>query len=954
MFSMKNDYRLCLLLFVSLLGFFHSAFTQTFKGQIGINLGQLEWVDVMKGTSRYLKLTSNDPLEADDLDENLWPVCNFKVIVMDNRPVAEWAGSIDDPEEYRIDYSGTYKAGFTGKADVSKWWGQFDMQNLQYDESANTTTFDIVVGPPGPNHGTIALNFNNTRRSPEHPRGSGITNFKVIRPGYDESFDRPFADELYDALNYASFSTIRAMGLTSTPLNIMSGQTVYPDTVGWAVRKELDDASYRGQGNKPDGAPWEIFIQLCNEVKMDMWINLPTAATENYVRNLARLIYNRLDPELNVYVENDNEVWGFEEQRYYNQAQAEARGLTDVENYARMAVDAGNIFNQEFGGNELNNRIRVVLQWTTNQWLGGVTDLDDMLEFVNQQYGTPKDYVYGIGISHYFGSDAYNGKWGYASVIDILQSLKTGIEDGKENRTTVVDIAKKWQLPSGAVSYEGGQSYTSTGEMNYLDNRITACRDKSMAALTRYNLEDYFFGLGGTLACHFTLAGKYARYGCWGLTDDLNKPDRNSQFLAIRELLGDVDTPQPPTHFSAVKDPLTGTVTLKWDDIADNEDGFVIQRNDGDGVYHQIATVDANDTTFSEELSAEGAYTYRMHAFNTNGNSSTSFVSSTILIDTTPPQAPQNLDTLQVWNNKVRLVWEAADDNNPGELEYEIFMNGELENTTTNTEKTMTRLTPGEVYTFQVRAGDIVGNVSEFSNILTVMTLSPSWVKYDDTDAGWQTNGTTWDPTDSGMPPAWGGTVLKLSDPAVPHFAEITVSGVRFRLFGYTYPGIDTGEVFAGDIIVDGRTVAENVSWESDSEQVNALIYESGELKAGAHTVRIETRGNFINIDYLAVESATGIQSDNDIIPVSYGLEQNYPNPFNPFTEIEFHLPRSGFVSLDVYNILGEKIQTLVQKPLAAGIHKVSLDGSALSSGVYYYRLRAGEFTRMRKCLLIK
>ncbi|MBN1997622.1 T9SS type A sorting domain-containing protein [candidate division KSB1 bacterium] len=929
-------------------------YPQTFQGKIGINLGQLEWVDVMKGTSRYQKLTSSEQLGAGDLDDNLWPTCDFKVIVMDNRPVAEWSGSIDDPEVYRIDYSGTYKASFTGQASVTSWWGQFFIQNKNYDEGNNTTTFDIVVGKPGPNHGTIALNFSSTKRTPQHPANSGITNLKVLRPDYDINYDRPFADILYKTLTYASFSTIRAMGLTATPLNIMNGQTVFPDTIGWTNRKQLDDASYDGFGDKPDGAPWEIFIDLCNEVKMDMWINIPAAATDHYIRNLAKLIYNRLDPQINVYVENDNEVWGFEEQRYYNQAQAAALGLSDVENYARMSMDAGIIFNEVFGGNELNKRIRVVLQWTTNQWLGGVLELDDMLEFVNQRYGAPGDYVYGIGISFYFSSEAYSGEWPYASVIDILQSLKPGIENSLDDRRTVVEISQKWNLPTGAVSYEGGQSYPATGEMNYLDNRITACRDKSMAALTRYNLEDYFFGLGGTLACHFTLAGKYTRYGCWGLTDDMNDPDRNSQFLAVRELLDDVDTPQPPIHFYATKDPESGAVALYWDDIADDEDGFIIERNSGNGTYVQIASVNANDTSYTEKLSEEGAYTYRMYAFNVNGNSSTSFVSSTILIDYTPPAAPQNLDTLQVWNNKVKLVWNPATDNNPGEPGYEIFMDGELIYTTTGTERTVTRLKPGVVYRFQVRARDIVGNVSAFSNTLTVMTVSPSWVKVDDADARWQTNAVRWDPTDVGMPVAWGGTVLKLSDPSIPHFAEITVYGTKVRLFGHTYPAFEGGQLLAGDIYIDGQLAAQSVSWESETVQVNALIYETEPLEAGEHTIRLVTRGDFINIDYLAVESATAVYSQKDKIPAAFGLEQNYPNPFNPVTEIEFRLPQAGFVLLDVFNIVGEKVMTLVEKPLPAGYYKALLDGSKISSGIYYYRLRTGEFEKMKKCLLLK
>jgi hypothetical protein len=89
-------------------------------------------------------------------------------------------------------------------------------------------------------------------------------------------------------------------------------------------------------------------------------------------------------------------------------------------------------------------------------------------------------------------------------------------------------------------------------------------------------------------------------------------------------------------------------------------------------------------------------------------------------------------------------------------------------------------------------------------------------------------------------------------------------------------------------------------------------------------------------------------------IPVSYRLLQNYPNPFNPSTTFEFSIPVPGMVTLGVYNILGQRIATLVSGNLAAGNHRHFWDAGGITSGVYIYRLQAGEYVESRKLLFLK
>ena len=88
--------------------------------------------------------------------------------------------------------------------------------------------------------------------------------------------------------------------------------------------------------------------------------------------------------------------------------------------------------------------------------------------------------------------------------------------------------------------------------------------------------------------------------------------------------------------------------------------------------------------------------------------------------------------------------------------------------------------------------------------------------------------------------------------------------------------------------------------------------------------------------------------------PKDFKLSQNYPNPFNPATKIEFSLPKPAFVTLKIYNLLGEEVTTLIAEKRETGIHKFSWDASGLASGVYLYRLEAGEFIQSKKLILMR
>lgn len=89
-------------------------------------------------------------------------------------------------------------------------------------------------------------------------------------------------------------------------------------------------------------------------------------------------------------------------------------------------------------------------------------------------------------------------------------------------------------------------------------------------------------------------------------------------------------------------------------------------------------------------------------------------------------------------------------------------------------------------------------------------------------------------------------------------------------------------------------------------------------------------------------------------VPVSYALHQNYPNPFNPSTIIKFDLPHQSHVVLRLYDILGREVRSVLDETRTAGFHTAVVDASTLASGVYYYRIDAGNFIATRKMILLK
>jgi hypothetical protein len=216
------------------------------------------------------------------------------------------------------------------------------------------------------------------------------------------------------------------------------------------------------------------------------------------------------------------------------------------------------------------------------------------------------------------------------------------------------------------------------------------------------------------------------------------------------------------------------------------------------------------------------------------------------------------------------------------------------------------------------------------------------------------TQGTVQSMITSTLTPTVAGDSLRFDHAYASYQGEVDVLTI--------YTSIDAGTTYTTLIVLPGGPVV-GQGMVTAPPQLTPFTPTSSQwasknylVPPGTNKIKFEATsayGNNLYLDNICVVSLTGITPLTDI-PKTYSLLQNYPNPFNPTTVISYSLPKAGNVTLKLYDVLGNETVVLVDGFQQAGYHNVSFDASRFSSGLYFYRITSGEFTDIKKMMLIK
>ena len=157
------------------------------------------------------------------------------------------------------------------------------------------------------------------------------------------------------------------------------------------------------------------------------------------------------------------------------------------------------------------------------------------------------------------------------------------------------------------------------------------------------------------------------------------------------------------------------------------------------------------------------------------------------------------------------------------------------------------------------------------------------------------------------------------------------------------------------ELSISAKVTPDDISFSVDKEAGLITLTSNDFTGEGVLTFTVkDADGDSVSTEVtLIVSLGTSNERESDI-PLNFTLSQNYPNPFNPTSTIKFGIPEAAVVKLEIYNLLGQKVKTLVNARRSAGFHTVNFDATNLSSGMYMYRIQAGNFVKIKKMTLIK
>ncbi len=403
--------------------------------------------------------------------------------------------------KYTVLYEGRGKLDFWGSATVA---------------TSEPGRMTIAVDP---SKGSLFLRLMET--DPE----DYVRNIRVIMPGFEKTYqDEPFHPEFLQ--RWRGVACFRFMDWMHT-----NGSEIRT----WDDRPKPGDATFSKRG-----VALEWMIDLCNREKADAWFCMPHLADDGYVRQFARMVKEKLDPDLKAYIEYSNEVWNSQfAQTRYSWEKAKELGLGPKERpwegggmyYARRSVEIFKIWEEVFGGRA---RLVRVIAWQSGNthWMDNIvlpfedtckhTDALAVAPYI--ALNVPRD---GKGLT----ADEVSN-WSVEKALDYMEkeSLPKSIRAIRATK----ESADKFGLVM--VAYEGGQHMVGTGggENNEAMTRLFhACNAHPRMGRIYEKYYDAWSEAGGDLFCYFSSIGRWSKWGSWGILQHYDDKESDApKFMA--------------------------------------------------------------------------------------------------------------------------------------------------------------------------------------------------------------------------------------------------------------------------------------------------------------------------------------------------------------------------------------------------------------------------------------
>jgi len=432
-------------------------------------------------------------------------------------------------------------------------------------------------------------------------RNNPIKDVKFIYPQYVNTWqNQTFTTEFLDFVK--DFQTIRFMDWLRT-----NGS----DVKTWADRSPLN---YYTQ-TKNSGVAWEYVIELCNATNKNAWINIPHQANDEYIRQLALLLKEKLNPNLKIYLEYSNEVWnGIFSQHAYAGNAGLALGYTGEpwgrawKYTAKRSADLFYHFETVFGQNS-PRLVKLIPCFAVNDWI-----TNELLTYFNDPLYNPKGVkANAIAIAPYFGGSVPDqlvteNVVNSISVAQIVARIKASLPESYAWMNAQKAMADKYGLK--LLVYEGGSHVVATGNNvnnNALTNKLIAAnRDAGLQELYCTYSQYWYNTVKGDLFCFFSSHGLPSKWGSWGLKDYMAQTQA-PKYKALKECVFSATTTSAqdielPAEVSVYPNPtLDGTLVIRHSLIQPS-----VRLYDALGRQVNATVTHLNDGEIKVQLNAQG------------------------------------------------------------------------------------------------------------------------------------------------------------------------------------------------------------------------------------------------------------------------------------------------------------------------------------------------------------